>query len=351
MPSIADILFDATVTSEDAEAKLTTFGAKQLRTECYLRQLRIAKKGIDCNDHNIGYVGLLMRQKRVFTEKQRLGVEDGPSKILGAAGIKRRTRHCMIRLLNVMFSETFAGRVHEIDGKPTRAELDSNQTHASSSFWTYIHDAYLSDQAEFGKLNSTLAMFAKCNPAIIVPHDAAKLRDMWKDVSSRYNTALANSRVSGTQDNDFFSFCSGKVDVLYMQEWLNIKTGVLVTAEGKLPKRAGMQTMDTSSDSESESLRESKRKCTRSRSSPSKDDMVSEILETIRSSNNSTEALEIDCRFTQLVSTLSSLLSLRERIMNVPDGSYTKFDLQEANVDIEHVRGKKKALLKDQSAE
>ncbi|KUF82451.1 Dual specificity protein phosphatase 7 [Phytophthora nicotianae] len=173
-----------------------------------------------------------MRQKRVFTEKQRLGVEDGPSKILGAAGIKRRTRHCMIRLLNVMFSETFAGRVHEIDGKPTRAELDSNQTHASSSFWTYIHDAYLSDQAEFGKLNSTLAMFAKCNPAIIVPHDAAKLRDMWKD----------------------------------------------------------------------------------------------------------------------LVSTLSSLLSLRERSMNVPNGSYTKFDLQEANVDIEHVRGKKKALLKDQSA-
>ncbi|ETI41620.1 hypothetical protein F443_13152 [Phytophthora nicotianae P1569] len=190
MPSIADILFDATVTPEDAEAKLTTFGAKQLRTECYLRQLRIVKKGSDCNDHKVGYVALLMQQKRVFTEMQRLGVEDGPSKIPVAAGIKRRTRHCMIRLLNVMFSETFAGRVHEIDGKPTRAELDSNQTHASSSFWTGFHDAYLSDQAEFGKLNSTLPLFAKCNPAIIVPHDAAKLRDMWKDVSSRYNTEM-----------------------------------------------------------------------------------------------------------------------------------------------------------------
>ncbi|ETM41573.1 hypothetical protein F442_13029 [Phytophthora nicotianae P10297] len=184
MPSIADILFDATVTPEDAEAKLTTFGAKQLRTECYLRQLRIVKKGSDCNDHKVGYVALLMQQKRVFTEMQRLGVEDGPSKIPVAAGIKRRTRHCMIRLLNVMFSETFAGRVHEIDGKPTRAELDSNQTHASSSFWTGFHDAYLSDQAEFGKLNSTLPLFAKCNPAIIVPHDAAKLRDMWKDSTS-----------------------------------------------------------------------------------------------------------------------------------------------------------------------
>ncbi|ETL38541.1 hypothetical protein L916_09887 [Phytophthora nicotianae] len=109
--------------------------------------------------------------------------------------------------------------------------------------------------------------------------------------------------------------------------------------------------MDTSSDSESESLSESKRKCTRSRSSPSKDDMVLEILETIRSSNNSAEALEIDCCFAQLGSTLGSLLSLRERIMNAPDGSYTKYDLQEVNDDIEHVRAKKKALLKDQSAE
>ncbi|ETM97625.1 hypothetical protein PPTG_20070 [Phytophthora nicotianae INRA-310] len=174
---------------------------------------------------------------------------------------------------------------------------------------------------------------------------------MWKDVSSRYNTALANSRVSGTHDNDFFSFCSGKIDVMYMHEWLIIKPGVLETVEGKLPKRARLQTMDTSSDSESEISRESKRKCTRSRSSPSKDDMVSEILETIRSSNNSAEALEIDCRFAQLVSTLSSLLSLRERIMNAPDGCYTKYDLQEVNDDIEHVRAKKKALLKDQSAE
>ncbi|KAF4141746.1 hypothetical protein GN958_ATG09076 [Phytophthora infestans] len=333
MPSIANILFDATVTPEDAEAKLTTFGAKQLRTECYLRQLRIVKKGADCNDH-----------------KAKLGVEDGPSKTLGAAGIKRRTRHSTIRLLNVMFSETFAGQVHKIDGKPTRAELDSDQTHTSSSFWTDFHDTYLSDQAEYGKLNSTLAMFAKCNPAISVPHEAAKLRDMWKDVSSRYNTALANSLESGTHDNDFFSFCSGKIDVLYMHEWLSIKSGVLATVEGKLPKRARLQTVNISSDSESESLRESKKKCTRSRSSPSKADMVSEMLETTRSSNNSA-ALEIDCRFTQRVSTLSSLLSLRERIMNTPDGSYTKDDLQEVNDDIAHIRAKKKALLKGQSAE
>eukprot|EP00644_Phytophthora_capsici_P003387 jgi/Phyca11/116829/e_gw1.31.533.1 len=114
-----------------------------------------------------------------------------------------------------MFLENFACRVHEIDGKPTRAELDSNQTHARSSFWTDFHGTDLSDQAESGKLNSTLTIFSKCNPATVVPHDAAKLCDMRKDVSSRYNTALANPRVSGTHDNDFFSFCSRKAGVTF----------------------------------------------------------------------------------------------------------------------------------------
>eukprot|EP00644_Phytophthora_capsici_P010499 jgi/Phyca11/116201/e_gw1.30.177.1 len=180
-------------------------------------------------------------------------VEDGPSKGLPSSGTKRRTGHCMIRLLNVMFSDGFADRVQEIDGKPTRAELDTSQTHSNSSFWADFHTAYLSEQAEFSKLNSPLVTFVKCNPGIVIAHDAAKLREMWKDVSSRYTTALANSRVSGMHDNDFFSFCSGKIDVLYMHEWLRSKPGLLDTVEGKLPKRARLQTMDVASDSDGES--------------------------------------------------------------------------------------------------
>jgi hypothetical protein len=129
--SIADLLFNITIPLEEAEACLMTFGAKQLRTECYLRHLRIVKKGADSNDHKIGYVALLVQQKRAFAEMQALGVDDGPAKALAAAGAKRQTRHCMIRLLNVMFSEQFAQRVHQIDCRPTRAELDTSQTQGS----------------------------------------------------------------------------------------------------------------------------------------------------------------------------------------------------------------------------
>ncbi|KAF1780000.1 hypothetical protein GQ600_16421 [Phytophthora cactorum] len=45
MLTIADLLFDDTTSVDDTESMLMTFGAKQLRTECYLRQLGIVKKG------------------------------------------------------------------------------------------------------------------------------------------------------------------------------------------------------------------------------------------------------------------------------------------------------------------
>ncbi|GMF12927.1 unnamed protein product [Phytophthora lilii] len=228
----------------------------------------------------------------------------------------------MIRLLNVMFSDAFVARVHEIDGKPTRAELDSNQTHASSAFWTDFHTAYLSEQAESGKLNSSLT-FKKCYPAIIVPHEATKLRDMWKDVSSRYTIALSNSR------------------------WLQTKPGLLETVEGKLPKWARLQTTASTEDSDSE-IEDVKRSKRRKSNSPQKDtnDMISDILAALRENSASAEALEIDCRFAQLVATLNSLMTIRERMVNAPVGSYTDEDIQDVNDDIAHVRAKKKQLLR-----
>eukprot|EP00644_Phytophthora_capsici_P004070 jgi/Phyca11/73432/gw1.15.620.1 len=49
--TIADVMYNGTMNLEEAESCLMAFGAKQLRTERYLRQLRIVKKGPDANDH------------------------------------------------------------------------------------------------------------------------------------------------------------------------------------------------------------------------------------------------------------------------------------------------------------
>ncbi|KAI9980433.1 hypothetical protein PInf_026277 [Phytophthora infestans] len=49
--TIGDVMYNGTMNLEEADSCLMAFGAKQLRTECYLRQLRIVKKGPDANDH------------------------------------------------------------------------------------------------------------------------------------------------------------------------------------------------------------------------------------------------------------------------------------------------------------
>ncbi|KAF4129576.1 hypothetical protein GN958_ATG00101 [Phytophthora infestans] len=207
--TIGDVMYNGTMNLEEAESCLMAFEAKQLRTECYLRQLRIVKKDPDANDHKSGYVALLMQQKRAFSEMQRLGVEEGQAKC-GVVGYKRRTRHCMLRLLNVMFSDLFAHRLPEIDARATRAELDTNMTQEKSTFWTDFHSAYLSSRPEFSKLVSPLAEFEN---AIL---------------GSPFLTKLQNYEICV----HFFSFCSGKIDVLYMHEWMREKPGLLESVEG-----------------------------------------------------------------------------------------------------------------------
>jgi len=87
---------------------------------------------------------------------------------------------------------------------------------------------------------------------------------MWKDVLSRYNTSLPNSRVSGMHDNDLFSYYSGKIDVIYLHEWMKIKLGLANAVEGEIPKRARLDTFGASNsddDSAPEEPHDAKQAC------------------------------------------------------------------------------------------
>ncbi|KAG3011363.1 hypothetical protein PC121_g8265 [Phytophthora cactorum] len=253
----------------------------------------------------MGYAAHLLELKRSFAEMQRLGLEGGPAKEHVALAGKLKTRHCMPRLLEVMFSDRFSNRLHEIDRRPSRQDLDTNETQANASIWVDVHEEFNTPRQEYGALVSELVTFSKCNPSIIVAHDAAKLRDMWKDVTSRYNTALANSRVSGNHDNDFFSYCSGKIDVLYLHEWLRIKPDLDVTVECKLPRSARINNMGTNiSDEESEIEMQGppkKQRCRKPKStSPTKGDMTDTLLAKLDRSKAGSAELERDCRLAQI---------------------------------------------------
>lgn len=92
-----------------------------------------------------------------------------------------------------------------------------------------------------------------------------------------------------------------------------------------------------------EDLVNKKKQRTRSKKGKSKvkEINLSDILTTMQANNASAQALELDCRLAQLMSSLNSLMELRERILRAPEGIYTHDDLMEVNEDIEHVRAKR----------
>ncbi|KAG3135044.1 hypothetical protein C6341_g21929 [Phytophthora cactorum] len=130
--TIEDLLFDDTKNIDDTEALLLTFGAKQLRTACYLCQLRIVKKGANCNDLMSGYLGLLLDLKRGFAEIQRLGVEGGPYK-------KHATG---LRIDSMRSTDTFL------------SIIGHNETQVNASIWVDVHEEFHTPRQEYGALVS-----------------------------------------------------------------------------------------------------------------------------------------------------------------------------------------------------
>ncbi|KAG1696205.1 hypothetical protein DVH05_018739 [Phytophthora capsici] len=108
--------------------------------------------------------------------------------------------------------------------------------------------------------------------------------------------------------------------------------------------------MDGGSDDDEEvgGSRQSKKRRTGSKSvkSKKKEINLSDILTTMEANNASARALELDCRLAQLMSSLNSLMELRERILRAPEGIYTHDELFEVNEDIEHIRTKKALIRK-----
>ncbi len=62
----------------------------------------------------------------------------------------RKTKHCVPRLLNIMFGEEFLQRTLSSELKSNRRELDARQTGADSRYWTDIHSAFVNGEFQSG---------------------------------------------------------------------------------------------------------------------------------------------------------------------------------------------------------
>lgn len=134
----------------------------------------------------------------------------------------RAKRGCRFRLINVLLSPQFRPRWAEMSST-TKPRLHENpefhQKAPVTQFWLDVHLAFMSINDFYDKLHFQDPLFVNINADVIQAHTAAKLQQMWNEVTTMYRRA-AKSAIQRAKDNpnaiSFFDSCSGRLDLLYL---------------------------------------------------------------------------------------------------------------------------------------
>ena len=124
----------------------------------------------------------------------------------------RKTKHCIPRLLNLMYSDQYLEDTIASEGRCTRTQLDAGEVGSNSAYWSNIHRSFVDGANETGGIavdDPQGHLQAEGISPDIRPqqHSQRKLYDMHNNVRSAYQKARTNFRKSGTHDSDFFNFC------------------------------------------------------------------------------------------------------------------------------------------------
>ncbi|KAG7382979.1 hypothetical protein PHYBOEH_010160 [Phytophthora boehmeriae] len=114
------------------------------------------------------------------------------------------SKNCCVRLLTILFSDTFATRFAETGNKPTRQQLDARETNANSSFWHDVTKDFKDNRSDYNNLHS----------------------------DHTYVKAMASFTKSGEHGDDFFNFCDGALDVFYLRGCLELEHNLTQFVEG-----------------------------------------------------------------------------------------------------------------------
>ncbi|KAF4145009.1 hypothetical protein GN958_ATG05800 [Phytophthora infestans] len=92
-----------------------------------------------------------------------------------------RTKHCMYRLLNIVFLDQLAVRFSQSGNKAPRADLDTRAINDRSNFRQDVRAAFVQEYPEEHEVNElfmTHYLFEGITPSVFKPHSAEKLFDM-----------------------------------------------------------------------------------------------------------------------------------------------------------------------------
>ena len=145
---------------------------------------------------------------------------------------------CSFRLMNILFSDGFAGSFATLGNTANRAILDAGKASNDEYFWTGVKGAFDKPNILYDTLlfmdDDVLCDRDDIDPSHIVHHDWKKLRSIWKGVNADYKAALTRFTISGTHSCDFFGFCNGKLETYYLRKHLEMKPGLTGTVEADL---------------------------------------------------------------------------------------------------------------------
>jgi hypothetical protein len=117
--------------------------------------------------------------------------------------------------------------------------LDVGKAAYEQGFWDKIQKEFLVSKPEYDILqfqDDDTFFNESFNPGKIVTHDWRKLRYIWKAVNADYKQAFDRFTQSGTHENNFLAFCSGKKEAYYLRLHLGNKPSLNEMVEAELPE-------------------------------------------------------------------------------------------------------------------
>ncbi|POM63771.1 Hypothetical protein PHPALM_20785, partial [Phytophthora palmivora] len=111
----------------------------------------------------------------------------------------RKTKHCFIRLSNVLFSDRFAERLAHSDDALTRDQIEAGAVNVKTVFWKEVGVEHRTNKRDYNNLFEAAASDPRFSG------------------NSSFVKANAKFYVSGQNSEDFYEFCDGNLDAAYLE--------------------------------------------------------------------------------------------------------------------------------------
>ena len=153
--------------------------------------------------------------------------------------------------------DSFAEGFGKLGDHATRDQLDC-RLGGRDNFWKRVHKVFIdpsNEEANTLKFREDKYFeTSTVDPSIIGPHTWKKLKDLWKNLNSKYKDCYNRYNKSGTHEPDFYLYCHGRVELYYLWRCQDIKPDLKGTVVEALPEMCWLSSDQISSGEEPASV-------------------------------------------------------------------------------------------------